>query len=444
MPRPKVPQRHAVAAKARRRTPLGADNAAPYYVLVALLLFNSFRPDRLLPGGSAIAHLPTLLLVVLAAYWIQAPRKCLGNRQTLYVFLFVLVALTGTIFARNKAWAFELLRGFFLYVFLPYLFTVQFVDGPRRVQQYIRLFMYSSMFFVLIGISRSGLVSVPILSDENEFALFTNLLIPLAYFLGQSETEKRTKLLAYGIVVVLIAGTVASFSRGGLVGLAAVGAYIFLFTRRKTVAIGLLALFCLGLIALSSESYWADMATMFSEKGERGTGRDRLESWKAGWMMFLDHPIVGVGPRNFGMYLAEYYSGWEARAPTHMWGRVAHSLYFTLIPETGILGVGLFVMLLWSNYKDSRRIEVLSRWAPRVVVRTTGGTMEQQELLRSLAGLRHLSHGLMGAIVAFLVTGAFISVLWYHYIWMLTSFVVITGNAARSIELRLRTLEKLA
>ena len=294
--------------------------------------------------------------------------------------------------------------GFFLYIFLPYLFTVQFLDRPQTVQKYIRAYLFASLFFVLVGISRSGLVvNVPILSDENEFALLANILIPLAYFLGQDATEKRAKLVYFGVVIILILATVTSFSRGGFVGLAAVGVFIFFFTKRKTVAIVLLALFCTGLIALASESYWADMATMFSEKGERGTGRDRLESWKAGWLMFLDHPVVGVGPRNFGMYLADYYTGWEARAPRHMWGRVAHSVYFTVIPETGILGTGLFVMILLSNYRDNAHTGALNRRAARLALNVRGNQSGEHDALRHLRSLRSLSVGLMGSMVAFLL-----------------------------------------
>jgi hypothetical protein len=439
---PRISTASLARASAKRRLFSSEGDAIPYYLLFTLLLFNSFRPDRLLPGGSITTHLPTVLVLVLAVYWIQAPRKCVGNRQTLYFFLLVVVSFVGALLARNKAWAFEQLRGFFLYIFLPYLFTVQFLDRPQTVQKYIRAYLFASLFFVLVGISRSGLVvNVPILSDENEFALLANILIPLAYFLGQDATAIRAKLLYFGVVIILIFATVTSFSRGGLVGLAAVGAFIFFFTKRKSVAIVLLALFCTGLIAFASESYWADMETMFSEKGERGTGRDRLESWKAGWQMFLDHPVVGVGPRNFGMYLADYYTGWEARAPRHMWGRVAHSVYFTVIPETGILGTGLFVMILLSNYRDNAHTGALNRRAARLALNDRGNQSVEHDPLRHLRSLRSLSVGLMGSMVAFLVTGLFISVFWYPYIWMLTAFMVITANAARRIELAMKVSE---
>jgi len=91
-------------------------------------------------------------------------------------------------------------------------------------------------------------------------------------------------------------------------------------------------------------TYWNEMKTIQTEGSEKGTGKERVESWKAGWRMFLDHPIIGVGALNFGVWFAEYFP----ERSHMMWGRVAHSLYFTLIPEMGIIGtlfsVGCFTV----------------------------------------------------------------------------------------------------
>ncbi len=62
---------------------------APFSLLLVLLVFGSFRPDRLLPGGSITVYFPTLLIIILLCYWLGAKKKILGNSQTKYYILMI-------------------------------------------------------------------------------------------------------------------------------------------------------------------------------------------------------------------------------------------------------------------------------------------------------------------------------------------------------------------
>ena len=196
------------------------ESSIPFNLLIILLAFNSFRPDRLIAGGSILLYFPALILLILLIYWIQTPQKTLYNSQTKHFFLFILVIVVEAFLARNHSRAFVQLKSTFFYTFIPYLVMIQFIDTSFKVERYIRLFLVLSSFLVFIGITNKGLVRIPMLADENEFALFTNLLIPIAYFLGQETNVKWSKIFYYTIVIFFILGTVTSFSRGGLVGLA--------------------------------------------------------------------------------------------------------------------------------------------------------------------------------------------------------------------------------
>lgn len=156
--------------------------------------------------------------------------------------------------------------------------------------------------------------------------------------------------------------------------------------------------------------------------------------------MFLDHPIFGVGPRNYGMWLADYYIPYGVKDPANMWGRAAHSLYFTLLPETGLAGTIVVTLMLWNNVKDLKYVGGLERRKAQLIERAGLDGVSAEEVSRKLRSLHVLSLGFGGAFVAFLTTGAFISVLWYGYFWMLTSFVVMTRNAAAKIVVELERL----
>jgi putative inorganic carbon (hco3(-)) transporter len=150
--------------------------------------------------------------------------------------------------------------------------------------------------------------------------------------------------------------------------------------------------------------------------------------------MFLDHPLMGVGPGNFGVWFPDYYLQYGSKSAGNMWGRVAHSLYFTLLPELGITGVLLFVGLLWHNFKDHKYLAALDRRKEEMLSASSLSLQDQDAIRGAIRKLHFLSLGYSGALIGYLVTGAFIAVLWYGYFWTLTAFWVATANAGRKIE----------
>ncbi|GAX62991.1 lipid A core - O-antigen ligase and related enzymes [Candidatus Scalindua japonica] len=194
--------------------------------------------------------------------------------------------------------------------------------------------------------------------------------------------------------------------------------------------------------AFASQEYWDEMATITGqvESQSGDTGQERFDSWLGGWRMFLDHPIIGVGAQNFGMWIQDYFPIEEKAY--RMWGRVAHSLYFTLLPEMGIVGTIFFFGMIWGNYKDQRYLSTLETKKGALLAATNLTEEEKESISKGIRTLHFLSLAYGGAMVAYLVTGIFISVLWYGYFWMLTSFYVITSNVARNIEEQIKNNSK--
>ena len=118
------------------------------------------------------------------------------------------------------------------------------------------------------------------------------------------------------------------------------------------------SLIFLAILSFAPPEYWKEMNTIAQEGTKSGTGLERIKLWKAGWKMFLDHPIIGVGPNNYGVWLPYYYPG---RIGYRMWGRAAHSVYVTILSEMGIVGVLLFLAMLIANWRDHRCISALEK-----------------------------------------------------------------------------------
>jgi hypothetical protein len=100
-----------------------------------------------------------------------------------------------------------------------------------------------------------------------------------------------------------------------------------------------------------------------------------------------------------------------------MWGRVAHSLWFTLLPELGIPGVLAYGLLLFFNLRDSVRLRSIG-WS----LGGGDGTL--------LVGL---GSAFLASLAGFFASGTFLSVLYYSHYWYLTGLIVATSFAAARV-----------
>jgi O-antigen ligase len=405
-----------------------------FKLLILLLIFNSFRPDRLLPGGSVLVYLPAVIQLILLFQWVNSSNKNISNAQTKLFFAFIITIAIGALFARNKSYSLLQVKNHFLWAFLSYLFTIQFIDTGFKVEKYTRLYLQFSVFLGLIGILFKAVVPIPVLHDQADFAMFMNILIPIGFFIGQAENSKWAKYFYYSATLIFIIGNIISFTRGGFLGLISVGLYTLVKIKKKIRTLSLLFIVGTAIIIFAPTSYWDKIETIYTEGAKEGTGKERIESWTAGWKMFVDNPIIGVGALNFGIWLPDYYVQYGSKERGNMWGRAAHSLYFTLLSETGIVGTLLFCFMLYKNYKDFNYLESLEKNKALLLKRANLSEKECKLVGDSIKTLYIFSLGYCGAMIGFLTSAMFLSVLWYGYFWILTSFFVMSSNAARRIE----------
>lgn len=403
----------------------------PFNLLLLLLIFNSFRPDKLLPGGSVLTYFPTLIIALLLLKWLPLKNKVLSNTQTRFYFFFILLMICQLPFVRNYGYAKGIVESTLIYGITSYLFAIQFIDNFTRINLYVRLYAILGVFFAILGLSGGGRVDVPVLGDENDFCLYVNCLIPFAYYLGKETRELWKKMFYYGMTVAFVAANVATFSRGGFLGLIAVSIYIFIQSRNKGSVVILISIVAAAILFWAPAEYLEEIGSIDMQSYQRDTGAQRIDSWKAGWKMFMDNPAFGVGVNNFGPWLPDYWEG--LRQPSQMWGRAAHSLYISLLSEMGIVGTLFFAGMIWRNIKDHSLICNMEKNKERLIANSNLASHEKENILSGVRQLYFFSHAFSGALVAYLATGIFISVLWYEYFWKLTALWVATSNLAGKI-----------
>lgn len=161
--------------------------------------------------------------------------------------------------------------------------------------------------------------------------------------------------------VIILSGILASYSRGAWLGVAAGGIVtVLLYHRRARVAVLLLAplvavvLFG-GFSSIVPQAISERLTTGFEDirpfdasrrmiTDDNFAASERMAHWQAGWRMFTDQPLTGVGAGNFNDSYPEYYvRGLFQDSRGH-----AHNYYIHVLSEVGLPGLALYLALVGS------------------------------------------------------------------------------------------------
>lgn len=201
--------------------------------------------------------------------------------------------------------------------------------------------------------------------QPNPYAVYlaTTLCLVTGISLSLAAHDWRKLFTPFGLLLMmgvglLAAGMLASYSRSAWLALIlAVGVMIAL-RGRMLALLGVSPLAFLALLAQSGAlellpasiagrfaGLW-EMLSLFDARMAVLTSENfavvhRMAIWQAAWEMFLEHPVLGVGPGNFDLFYPLYaLPGWP-ELPGH-----AHNYYLNLLAEQGVLGLGVYLVLI--------------------------------------------------------------------------------------------------
>jgi O-antigen ligase len=174
-------------------------------------------------------------------------------------------------------------------------------------------------------------------------AIVSAPLVLAGAFLARGTTIKAGFVLLAGALVGIV---IAAQNRAAAVALAgavlmAAAQFVLWGPYRRSAAIGLLATTLAAGTWLAYSGQAARFRALWDPQAhagarlDRATASERLEIWRAGWEMALDHPVLGVGPGNFQALLPMYRPGMDPLA--------AHSNYVHMLAETGFVGLALYM-----------------------------------------------------------------------------------------------------
>jgi len=181
---------------------------------------------------------------------------------------------------------------------------------------------------------------------------FFILTIPAGYFLFQTGKKPYHKAAAILFASVALAGLFFTFSRGAYLA-AIVSAFVFF--RRKInikkagVAVLVLALALAGLVAVSDKARdTLERRNPYRDYVQQFESAHRIKAFELTARVLGDVPILGMGIGNYRLLYEKY------RAPgddTRAVYATPDNMYLVTLAELGLLGIGLFVYILYSASK---------------------------------------------------------------------------------------------
>lgn len=186
----------------------------------------------------------------------------------------------------------------------------------------------------------------PDFAEANFLAAFMAAMLPIIGV--QFLKSKIWHLKVYYFICGAFAANTLSLcrSRGSFVGLAvgAIAACFFAPKRIRGRIIVLMFIGLLGLVYVSDEYFVERILSISLEHSEMdASSAKRIDFWKAGLKIIKDNPL-GIGPGNWfqkiGLYLPESE------------GRDTHNTYIRCAAEQGLLGIFLFLWILWQAYRN--------------------------------------------------------------------------------------------
>jgi O-antigen ligase len=199
--------------------------------------------------------------------------------------------------------------------------------------------------------------------------------VGLAFFLGLGADRRWQMGVAFLSAAFMANVIMFSFSRGGLLALGLTGLMsFFLIPKKPAHYLMFLAAILLGVRLAGPEVRERFMTAFVSgeQAAREASAQSRLDLWRGALDTTMGHPVLGVGPDNWGLYAPKY--GWPL-------GKEVHSLWVQNMVEVGFVGVGLLlaffvlcIVRLWPLTRETSPVDdPWDRDAARMVIASLTG-----------------------------------------------------------------------
>ncbi|MFQ5605277.1 MAG: O-antigen ligase family protein [bacterium] len=339
--------------------------ASPFAGLLILLflIFSNIFAGLEIPGGFLAAALLVILATVVQRAWQFDLNFILPKNQLFFVALLLAALLLSIPFSLNQKVSMLKLIVWIKSIII-YLLVINLVTSKRRLYWCIAMILtalqisffyglyilYQGASAVLQGQTAYEAITrlIGLSHDPNIYAATLVAFLPVPLFLFFYAETRSQRVGGFLLFAALVAATIMTFSRGGILSL---GLVLLMFVIKKRHYRSVLFISLIGAVValfLIPAEIWDRFSAISNVRGDASVN-ERWQLLTNAWRLFLENPLLGIGLGNFQDISIQFISRHQP----------AHNIFLEIAAETGLPGLAVFLGLIWITlryFEDSRRL----------------------------------------------------------------------------------------
>lgn len=387
--------------------------ARPYVGALFFAWVSLMNPHRLTWGFAYGISWALYIAVATLAGLVVTKDKVIGDSFSRYRMALLYLAWTAvtTVFALAPDSATGRLIEFTKIQLMCFVMLCM-LTTRKRIEWFVVVITMSVAFFGIKGgiftlltggANRVYGPEMSVLGDNNQLATALVMTIPMLFWMAEFVERRWMKYAIYGAMALTAVSIFGSHSRGALLAIAAMAAFLVAKSRHKAPAVMLALVGAVVAVTFMPDDYWERMQTI-TTYDEDASAQGRLRMWRAAIDVASDR-ITGGG---FNVYDAPAFAAYVT-------GRVlaAHSIYFQALGEHGWPGIALFLTFWISIWLQSRH------------------ALRELESVPDSSKLSTLVRMTQVSLIGYAVGGAFVNIGYWDFPFYLSLIVMGLRRIAR-------------
>jgi probable O-glycosylation ligase (exosortase A-associated) len=255
------------------------------------------------------------------------------------------------------------------------------------------------------------------IQDTNALAAALVMIVPMMRYLQLTSPHRIVRFGLLGMMLLCGIAVFGSYSRGALLAVSAMLAFLWLKGRHKLAFVAVAVVSIPFVLSIMPAQWYQRMETI-GEYQLDSSANMRLNSWGTMLNIAKDRPILGAGYEVAKKEIYNRYSPDPSFPP-----QVAHSIYFEALGAHGFVGLAIYLALLFCHWRTAGNI-----------VRKAGDRPD-------LAWAKHYGLMMQVSIVGFSVGGAFLSIMLFDVPYYLIGATLV---ASRLVDEQLKITDQAA
>lgn len=363
---------------------IGAVVSAEFGLLILVFIMYTRISDILVHNYDAPSiakfYVP-LLVVTILVRWVFNREAPLGwQKLTIFLIVYGLVGFASMLYAPDTTRVINALEVFLKDAIIA-IIVVSLLSTPDTFRRVVWTLLFIGIFLGTIsiyqyltgtynndywGFALANIQNIkgetndyrtagPI-GDPNYYAQIMGVMVPLALERVFRERNPILKGVALWALVASLFAVFLTYSRGGFLAVSVAVIAYFVFYPPKIIYIPIALLGGILLFSLAPPNYFdriLSLGELFNPQGgmmvEDVALRGRASENLAALEMVKSQPLFGVGFSNYSLLFNQYSK--QAGLALVATERAAHNLYLEVVAETGLVGLAVFMSMLYIGLK---------------------------------------------------------------------------------------------